>query len=469
MSRRTFPIQFHAAVFVAVLLLALSPVVAQPSLVEQTRPIPILDSDHLNLGGNLHTPTPIIAYNGSVGRDVVFLYFHGGLWGSQAMNPYQNPCADGDNITVALIDPEDIGIPGNQAVDDGGHQGYVYSEYPRMGRVSPCSTDTHAYQYDSTGQKLGQVGGSWRHSHPFTDGGFLTDYSGRGGKFMIMSRGDNVSGQHDQTWLFRTTNWNARKAQWNAGIFPLVKVDSSVLSQVGHVSPIMLPPTPTATSVDGQGRRTVTWHGYFRWNGHFMGRIIVQFSPDVWGSVTPTRVSIEDQNGVFQPLGSNGLLTFVPKKVHKELTGKAGNPVQIYQSGSQTYLITREHQGGHNSNYPSDTNFPNCVPGTTNYNDIYLPQRGGTAYKIRIFPLTGPHQEGTPGTLSSSHRTVTGQLPTDYSVSMLGGGLLKVNGTTWFLSADRLDSICSRLSCAADGTPNTYCRLDVTASEVLLY
>jgi len=34
------------------------------------------------------------------------------------------------------------------------------------------------------------------------------------------------------------------------------------------------------------------------------------------------------------------------------------------------------------------------------------------------------------------------------------------------LTSDRLDSICSRLSCAADGSANTYCRLDVSASEV---
>ena len=492
--RRSGSLELAAAVLLLAVL-APPPAAGQPDLLEVGRQpdaiVDLIDSDHLSRNGNLHTPTTVVGPNAKAGRDVVFLYFHGGLWFHQPMNPGQNPCTDGDNITVALIDPEDIKVPADAAVDDQDLSGYLYNVWWRMGRVSPCSSDTHAYRFDSTGQQLGQPGGSWVHSQPFTDGGFLTDFGGQAGKFMIMSRGGNASGKLPDTWLFRTRNWNARKAQWNAGIFPLIKIDDtvqspgspSILDQVGHVSPIILPPDPTATAVDGQGRRTVTWNGYFRWNANKMGRIVVAFSPDRWGPVTPTRVSIQDGSGLFRDLGPGGVLDFVPKKVHLELTGRFGTPIQIFQDGSQSYLLTRE-QNPHNNNYPRDRNLApsvECKPvtatglgdpalaGTPDFEDIYLEQRGASGQKIRIFPLFGPHAEGVAGELSSPFRTITGQMPTDYRVSMFGGGLLKIAGKTYFVTADRLDSVCSRLMCdnfTADGKANPFCGLDVSVSEV---
>lgn len=449
-----------AAACGALSFFVISSAVAQTNITELTRPIPVLDSDHHNSGGALHSPTPILGFNSALGKDVVHLFFHGGLFNNAPMNPNHAVCPDGDNISVALVDPEDIGTPATIP-------GYLYTQFPRMGRVSPCSTDTHAQKYDSMGDDLGLPGESWTHSPPFTDGGFLTDYSGTAGKFMIMARGNEETGHLKKVWLFRSTTWNSRKGQWNAGIFPLLYIDKSVINSVVHVSPIVLPPTPTVTTNAG-GQRTVAWHGYFRWNGVQMGRIIVEFSPDQWGPVNPVRVQIQDEDGIFQSLGPSGVLNFVPRKVHKDLTGRGGTPLQIYEEGGQRYLITRRHQGGHNSNYPSDTANPNCLPGTPNYNNIYLPQRGGTAYKLQVFPLLGPHVEGAPGTLISSHRTVTGQTPTDYSVSLMGSGLIKVNGTTYFLSADRLDSICSRLMCPGNGWVNPFCGLDISASEVVL-
>jgi hypothetical protein len=156
--------------------------------------------------------------------------------------------------------------------------------------------------------------------------------------------------------------------------------------------------------------------------------------------------------------------------VHRDdLTGIAGTPLQIYEEGGQRTLITRE-VANHNSNYPTvPPGYPACVPGSANYNNIYLPQRGGRAAKIRTFPLTGPHVEGAAGTLISSQRTGTGQVPTDYSVSLFGSGLIQVNGTLYFLSSDRLDSICTRTFCAGSGTPNPFCGLDISASEAILH
>ena len=372
----------------------------------------------------------------------LYLFVHGDLF-SQQVPGTTSDCNDGDVMHLFVLPPDQIQTPVDQIPG-------VLTWHSTM-RVTQCSTDTDNFdsrgdqiafkdQLDANGNPIPGTGSSWDVGTPFTMGG-----NGPNQKLIIFTRGSNngtPSAVSSKAYLMANDTWRGIDGKWNLGKFPLIEVAPALRSQGVFLAQFAVTPTPTIAQVPFGGGWSNTYVGFFRFNpvngsgALKAGAFEMEYSPSKYGSVEPTRVKVMNKSGVMQSLGSSGLLTFEPGDAIKLLTGlQSGEfPVDIYRNGSQLYLMTVKYVD-HNSNFP-------CSPVT----QIYEDHKGflGTTLRVRKLFVNPLGLGSVFREVRSAFRTVTGLVPTDYSVGFAGGARVDYNGFQYLITSQRDATICTQ-------------------------
>jgi len=424
---------------VAVAWLAAVPLHAQiTQAVDDVVVLKSQDMTGIDNSGTYYDPKPIIDTEPVLARShSVYLFVHGGLW-YPAAPPGAYPgyaCADGDQIELFVSDPGQITTPIKQQPLNSN----------TVMRTTPCSTDPAVDNRDSKGQKLafanaGQAGTgtSWTHSN-----GVKLE----GKKLMLFERSSNsgilqIPYEH-RLYLFVSTTWRNPNGKWNVGKYQAVKVPAS-LHQTGlKLGNSAMTPIPIRTWTNiATGDKSHTFGVFFRMNrpggvGSLdTGYLELEYSPDLYGTVDPIRVSVLDQSGNMTALPADGTLNFVPGDVFEELNVNPPShiPAQVYLNGGRIYLLAMVHKSQGDMNYP-------CA----NPPPLYFNNRGFSGANLRTYRLLfNPLRFVASRDMVSIYRTVTQQLPADYQVSNWFGQRVDWGGFQYLYLAHRDDDICTQ-------------------------